>query len=438
MRGFDGVAALNIAVVGSGISGLSAAWLLSKRHKVTVFEQDSRVGGHSNTAVMELPGGPVPVDTGFIVYNPPAYPNLVALFGHLGVPDEASDMSLAVSLDGGTYEYSGAGLGGFLGQPANAFKPDHWRMAAGIARFFREAKAGPARTDESLGQFLARRRYSKAFIDRHLLPMAGAIWSSHPQDMLAYPAEAFFRFFVNHGLLQFSGRPKWRTVAGGSREYVKRLAADGRFDVRLDTPVKSIARRNGRIDIAGEAFDHAVIAAHSDQALRMLADPSADERELLGAIPYAPNRAVLHRDPSFMPKRRRLWSSWNVTGSHGGRITLTYWMNRLQKLATDEQIFVTLNPPREPANIHGAYDYAHPAFSGRALAAQKRLWTLQGERNTWFCGAWFGAGFHEDGLQAGLAVAEQLGGVERPWKLPDPSGRIHVQMPDTRWKAAAE
>ena len=432
------MAVLNIAVIGSGIGGLSAAWLLSKRHRVTLFEKDGRIGGHSNTEAVSTPSGPVAVDTGFIVYNPPAYPNLVALFEHLRVPTQPSDMSLAVSLAGGAYEYSGAGLRGFLGQPANALKADHWRMAAGIARFFREAKAGLARPGESLGAFLERRRYSKAFIDRHLLPMAGAIWSSHPQHMLAYPADAFFRFFLNHGLLQFSGRPKWRTVTGGSREYVKRLVADGRFDVRLNAPIRSIARRNGRIDISGEAFDHVVIAAHSDQALGMLSDPSADERELLGAIPYTANRAVLHGDPSFMPKRRRLWSSWNVTGSHGDGITLTYWMNRLQNLPAGEQIFVTLNPPREPARIHGESAYAHPAYSVRAMEAQKRLWTLQGERNTWFCGAWFGAGFHEDGLQAGLAVAEQLGGLARPWKLAEPSGRIHVMTPDTRWKAAAE
>jgi uncharacterized protein len=432
------VAVLNIAVVGSGISGLSAAWLLSKHHRVTLFEKDGRLGGHSNTAVVNTARGDLPVDTGFIVYNPPAYPNLVALFDHLRVPTQLSDMSLAVSLGGGAYEYSGAGLPGFLGQAANALKPDHWRMAAGIARFFREAKAGLAHAGESLGEFLVRQSYSRAFIDRHLLPMAGAIWSSRPQDMLGYPADAFFQFFLNHGLLQFSGRPKWRTVAGGSREYVKRLTEDGKFNVRLNSPVRSIVRRNGRVDVDGEAFDHAVIAAHSDQALGVLADPSADERELLGAIPYTANRAVLHGDPSFMPKRRRLWSSWNVTGSHGSGITLTYWMNRLQNLGADEQIFVTLNPPREPAQIHGEYAYSHPAFSVRAMEAQKRLWPLQGARNTWFAGAWFGAGFHEDGLQAGLAVAEQLGGAARPWKLAEPSGRIHVMTPDTRWKAAAE
>ena len=428
---------LNIAVIGAGISGLSAAWLLSQKHRVTLYEKDSRPGGHANTFDINVPEGLLAVDTGFIVYNPPAYPNLVQLFDHLGVATHPSDMSLAISHNGGTYEYSGGGLAGFFGQPANVFKPSHWSIAIDMARFFREAKTELAENGESLGEFLSRRHYSAGFIEHHLLPMAGAIWSSHPNDMLSYPAAAFFRFFLNHGLLQFTNRPQWRTVSGGSRHYIEKLLAKSDISVRLSSQVSFVSRRNGRPSVGPQPYDHVVIATHADQALALLADPTSAERKLLGAVPYTQNRAVLHRDASFMPRRRRLWSSWNVTGSKGGKITLTYWMNRLQNLKTSSDVFVTLNPEREPSHIDAEFNYAHPRFSASTIAAQRELWSLQGKHNTWFCGAWFGAGFHEDGLQAGLAVAEQLGGQLRPWQLSDPSSRIYTHKPDFELQAAA-
>lgn len=427
---------LKIAVVGSGISGLSAAWLLSQRHDVHLFESETRIGGHANTVQCRVPEGDVSVDTGFIVYNELAYPNLVNLFSYLDVPTADSNMGFAVSLDDGHTEYAGRGLRQIFGSPRNVFDADHWRMLSGIAKFFRTAlpKVETMQDDVSLGEFLAAEDYSEAFIDRHLLPMAAAIWSSAPQQMLHYPARSFLRFFHNHGLLKFRGRPKWRTVVGGSREYVQRLVADSRMEVAAGWPVRKVFRtQSGAIvelrDGSRHAFDHVVIATHADQALALLSSPTDDERDLLSAFSYSMNHAVLHRDARLMPRRRRLWSSWNYVGAADARqCSVTYWMNALQPLATATDLFVTLNPAIEPdpSVVAARFDYAHPILDSRALNAQRRLWDLQGRQNTWYCGAHFGAGFHEDGLQAGLAVAEALGGVSRPWHVANPSGRIHV------------
>ena len=437
-------APLDVAVIGTGIAGMAAAWLLSKRHRVTVYEQAGRVGGHCHTVSVASSEGPVGVDTGFIVYNERTYPNLTALFRHLGVMTQPSHMSFAVSLDGGALEYSGSGANGFFGQRRNLVSPGHWRMLRDILRFYREAPAlidckGDFDTSVSLGGYLAAHGYSRAFSDNHLLPMAAAIWSTPIERVRDHPAAEFIRFCANHGLLTMRNRPQWRTVVGGSREYVRQLTASYAARIRADDPVVAIKRSDDEVFVtdrsgAVERFNHVVIATHADQAFGLLDDPSAAETELLGAIRYENNIAVLHRDTTLMPKRRAVWSSWNYLGHRGAaipaRLSVTYWLNRLHSLPETEPVFVTLNPstpPRADRSL-GTYSYDHPVIDGAAARAQRRLWTLQGQRNTWFCGAYFGAGFHEDGLQAGLAVAEALGGVRRPWQVAGESHRIHREV----------
>lgn len=432
-------ATLDIAVVGSGISGLAAAWLLGTRHRVTLYEQADRVGGHSNTISVPLAGGDVPVDTGFIVFNEPAYPNLTALFARLGVATDATDMTFSVSLDSGRLEYAGGTIAGLLAQPSNLAKPRFWMMVRDIVRFYREAPAliaAGGAADTTLGQMLDAGRFSRAFREDHILPMAGAIWSAPAEAMLDYPAAAFVRFFENHGLLKLTDRPLWRTVAGGSQRYVRQMLADFSGAVRLGTPVKRLDRtRDGvNVHVDGEAarsFDHVVVATHADQALRMLGDADGTERRLLGAFRYVRNRAVLHSDPALMPRRRAAWASWNYLSTQRdsepqAELSVSYWMNRLQRLDTEQALIVTLNPAVEPdlRLVHREDLYDHPLFDVAANQAQSELWSLQGRRRTWFCGAHFGAGFHEDGLQAGLAVAEQLGRVRRPWRVENQSGRL--------------
>jgi predicted NAD/FAD-binding protein len=429
---------------------MSAAWLLSKSHTVTVYEQDRRIGGHTNTVEVPDLNGPIPVDTGFIVYNEANYPNLVALFEHLGVPSKPSEMSFAASVDDGALEYSGSGLAGLFAQKSNFVRPRFWRMLGDVWRFYREGPAimgRPGGDDESLGDYLHREGYSHAFVYDHLLPMAAAIWSTAAHDMRDHPASAFIRFCTNHGLMKVANRPQWRTVDGGSREYARRLTASYAANIRTGVGVRSI-RRSGRGAIVEDqsgrtsTFDHVVIAAHADQALAMLSDPSADERNLLGAFGYTRNTAVLHQDPTLMPQRRKVWSSWNYLSRSGedgaSRVCVTYWMNRLQGLVSTEPLLVTLNPNRDPdpRKILRTFEYEHPSFDVGAMNAQRRLWNLQGARNTWFCGSYFGAGFHEDALQAGLAVAETLGGLPRPWTVIVQSDRIHVPVP-TRLETAA-
>jgi predicted NAD/FAD-binding protein len=429
-----------VAVVGSGVSGLSAAWLLSKTRNVTLYESADRLGGHAHTATVSLGGRDIAVDTGFIVYNDTNYPNLVALFDHLNVPTLNSDMSFAASMDGGGFEYSGTSLKGLLGQKRNALRPRFWKMLRDVLKFYRQAPAlldRPGTQHLTLGDYLRQERYSAAFINDHLMPMGAAIWSMTARDMQDYPLHAFLRFFVNHGLLRLSDRPQWRTVDGGSREYVRRIAADFDGAIRLNALVSSIRRTASGVtvtDACGNAdiFDDVVIATHADQALAMLTDADEQERHVLGAFGYTENRAVLHSDPALMPGCRSVWSSWNyMSERHGEKeqaLCVSYWMNQLQKIDTPQDLFVTLNPHRQPRPdlVHGIYDYTHPRFDSRAMAAQARLWQLQGTNHTWFCGAYFGSGFHEDGLQSGLAVAEALGDIRRPWTVENESGRINL------------
>ena len=433
---------LRIAVVGSGISALSCAWLLSQRHEVVVYEKCDRLGGHTNTVDVRGPNGAVPVDTGFIVFNDATYPNLVALFHHLGLRSRATDMSFAVSLDEGRFEYAAPAL---FAQRRNAFRPRFWNMLGEILRFYREAPAklaGLADPELTLGDFLRREGFSEAFRDDHLLPMAAAIWSSPAHTLLDYPAHSFIRFCGNHGLLKLSGRPIWRTVEGGARAYVARMAQDLGDGVRLSREAARVRRTPGQVEVLDnhgrtERFDHVVIGAHADQALAMLAEPTERERSLLGAFRYSRNLTVLHSDAGLMPRRRRAWAAWNYIGADDG-LCVSYWMNRLQGLPGPD-LFVTLNPPRppRPETLLRTEIYEHPIFDPAAVRAQKALWSLQGRGGVWFCGAHFGAGFHEDGLQSGLAVAEQLGGVRRPWTVDDENGRIHVAPPAPRRERAA-
>jgi predicted NAD/FAD-binding protein len=430
-------APMEIAVIGTGIAGMSAAWLLSDAHRVTVYEQADRLGGHSNTVEVAGSDGPSAVDTGFIVYNEPAYPNLTALFRHLDVATAPSEMSFAVSLRDGALEYSGADLRGLFAQRRNLVRPRFWRMLRDLLRFYREAPRELATLEDhalSLRAWLAMRGYGRAFVDDHLLPMAASIWSTPVGSVGDQPAVGFIRFCQNHGLLQTKDRPIWRRVVGGSRSYVARLTAPYAQSVRLGVGVQSLRRSSHGVtvtDTLGQQtrFDQVVVATHPDQALAMLEDPSDAEAALLGTFRYRLNPAVLHTDASLMPRRHAVWSSWNYLGDTASDgPSVTYWMNRLQGVRTAQPLFVSLNPPRppDPACVLRREIYAHPQLDMAAAAAQRRLWSLQGVHRTWFCGAWFGAGFHEDGLQAGLAVAEQLGGVKRPWRVVDESGRIHL------------
>lgn len=436
----------SVAVVGSGISGLSAAWLLSKQHDVTLFEKDDRFGGHSNTVTVKTEDGMIPVDTGFIVFNPVNYPNLTALFEHIGVDAPATDMSFAVSAEDGKVEYNGNGLSGIFPGLGNLFNPRIWRMLKDILRFYKESESwhGVISEEMTLGELLKKYRYSDDFRDLHLIPMGAAIWSTPADQMLDYPALAFLRFCKNHGLLQVDDRPQWHTVRGGSREYVSKLIGQIQPATFCNRGARQVIRPSGKpgetdkvivVDSRGEhrEFDDVVLACHANEALQMLDQPTEQEQHLLGAFGYQRNRAILHSDTRLMPKNRKLWSSWNYLRGRSGEdhnsqtLAVSYWMNKLQPLQTEQPLIVTLNPPEEPAEgtIHCSFLYDHPVFDKNALAAQQELYKLQGRNHTWFCGAYFGFGFHEDGLQSGLAVAEALGGVRRPWQVEEESGRIH-------------
>jgi len=423
-----GAAPLEIAVVGSGGAGLAAAWALAQRHRVTLFEAAPRPGGHANTVTLDDGGKPLAIDTGFIVYNEVNYPNLVRWLDTLRVATKASNMSFAFSLDGGRYEYAGS-LTGLFAQRGNLLNPGHWYLVREILRFFREAQAQAQDADAaegSLADFLDRRGFGQAFRERHLLPMAAAIWSSSPGDILSFPLKTFLTFFRNHGLLRVKGRPQWRTVAGGSQRYVEAVTRSlGSDRVRLGTAVAGLERGTAghRLLLADgsvQSADQVVLACHGDEALTILGENATSaERRILSAFRYSTNRAILHRDAALMPRRRAAWSSWNYLAersSRNGAAAVTYWMNALQNLETERDYFVSLNPAVEPsaALTLGTFSYSHPLFDEAAVAAQDSLPEIQGKCGTWFCGSYCGYGFHEDAVQAGFGVAKALG-APPPW-----------------------
>ncbi|MET4695669.1 NAD(P)/FAD-dependent oxidoreductase [Endozoicomonas lisbonensis] len=430
---------LNIAVIGSGISGLSAAWLLSKQHNVTLFEKDDRFGGHSHTVAVDDDQQSVPVDTGFIVFNEATYPNLTAFFEHLDVDVINTDMSFAVSMtrpgNKNNIEYSGSDLNGLFARRINALNPGFWRMLVDILRFYRASREWRATLPASttLRELLSRHTYGKKFVKEHLIPMGAAIWSTPADKILDYPALAFLRFCENHGLLQVTNRPQWKTVKGGSREYVRKVISQLGRNTLQNCCISKVKRYPDKVIISNRQgtewqFDHVVMACHADTNLQLLSEPDELEQLLLGAFTFQRNTAVLHSDARFMPQNKRAWACWNYlgteTGCHQGP-SVTYWMNRLQHL-DGKDLFVTLNPgfDIDRSLIHGSYLYDHPVFTRAAIEAQQRLWELQGRQRTWFCGAWFGYGFHEDGLQSGLAVAEALGGLKRPWSVAGENHRL--------------
>lgn len=440
---FKGAAARpRVAVIGSGISGLAAAWRLSSTHEVSLFEKNARIGGHSHTVEVDCEDGRYPVDTGFIVYNEANYPNLTGLFAELEVPTIDSDMSFAASLNDGQFEYSGSGLSGLFAQKRNILRPRMWQMISDLLRLYREGP-GDAQAmasqdgDMSLDDYLLTKGYSGAFREDHILPMCAAIWSSPVETIAQFPARSFLTFFENHGLMRLKDRPSWRTVEGGSREYVKRIlrALPGR--VVTNAGIRFVRRGADGVQIQfedgrTEQFDSVVFACHSEEALALLETPTMDEQELLGAISYQENTVYLHRDTSFMPKRQSVWSSWNYISQDGSpttspRVSLTYWMNKLQQIKSKTPILVTLNPttPPDASKTYRHLSYTHPVFDRKATLAQRSLWKLQGAQNTWFCGAYWGFGFHEDGVQSGLAVAEAMGAPERPWAAGARMDRLH-------------
>lgn len=410
---------MRIAVVGSGISGLSATWLLARQHDVVLFEANDYLGGHTDTHSVEVEGQALRVDTGFIVHNRQNYPLLSRLFDELGVARQPTTMSFSVQDAQTGLEYNATSLDALFCQRRNLVSPRFWGMLRDIRRFYHAAPAlldlpGPGPT---LGEYLESGQYGEAFRNQHLLPMASALWSSPASEIIDFPAKYLVRFMENHHMLQLSGRPTWEVLRGGSRSYVEAMQAKWRVDVRLRTPVRRIVRDAQGVTLyssdGDERFDHTVLACHSDQALALLADPSAAERHILGTITYQSNDTVLHTDASLLPRRHKAWAAWNahIPTDPADACTVSYCMNLLQGLDVQTPLVVTLNRSRDidPARILVRRTYRHPVYTHAGVAAQSRRWEIQGSQRTWFAGAYWGWGFHEDGMRSGVEVAHALG-----------------------------
>lgn len=420
---------MRIAIIGSGIAGLTAARRLCMEHEVTVFEANDYVGGHTNTIDVDLEGRRWAVDTGFIVFNDRTYPNFIALMNEIGVASRPSDMGFGVCCERTGLEYCGSTVGQMFAQRRNVVSPAFWGMLLAILRFNRQAPLLLESRDDALelGDYLAREGYSGGFVEHYIVPMGAAIWSTNPQTMLKFPARNFVEFFANHGLLSINDRPQWRVIAGGSRSYVAPLTAPFADRIRLNSPVARVYRNSQAVELvlrdgARARFDAVVFACHSDQALAMLAAPTDAEREILGAIPYQPNLAVLHTDERHLPGNRRAWAAWNyrIPAGHEAAVSVTYNMNILQGLDARAQFLVTLNPATEidPAKVIRSIAYQHPVFTPGGLIAQRRHDELMGHNRSFFCGAWWGYGFHEDGVKSGLEAAAAALAWSRNAQLP--------------------
>ena len=409
---------MRVAIIGAGVSGLVCAHRLHSEHDVVLFEASDRAGGHANTVRVETEAGAYDLDTGFIVFNDRNYPNFERLLDELDVETQASLMSFGVS-DGSDFEYNGASPNGLFASRGQMVRPSFHRMIADLVRFNRDARELLAsEKDPSLREWLAVGGYSRAFVERLIVPQAAAVWSADPAQMWSFSARFLVEFFDNHGMLGFRERPRWRTITGGSRRYVEALTRPWRDRLRLWTPVTEITRHPDHVTVSSresepERFDAVVIATHSDQALALLADPSERERELLGAIPYQSNEAVLHTDRSLLPRRRRAWASWNyhLDAGAAGRCTVTYHMNRLQSLRADREFCITLNRSAaiDPERIIRTIQYAHPVYTPAGVAVQSRYHEISGRNRTHYCGAYWGWGFHEDGVKSALRVVREIG-----------------------------
>jgi len=395
-----------------------AAYRLCRDHEVTVYESGAYIGGHTNTVDVEYEGKSYAVDTGFIVYNDWTYPRFIEILSELGVNWQPSTMSFSVRCEKTGLEYNGTNLNALFAQRRNFVRPAFLRMIKDILRFNRRApELLRGNGTESLGEYLRRESYSRYFVEHYIIPMGAAIWSSRPIDMLHFPARFFVEFFANHGFLSVNARPTWRVIRGGSREYVKRLTAPYASRIHLNSPVASLQRQRHQVALrlrngSVEHFDDVVLACHSDQALKLLSDPSPEECAILGAIPYQANEALLHTDARLMPKRSLAWAAWNyhLPIEQYERVTVTYNMNILQSIAAPAQFLLTLNRGADvdPARVIGRYVYDHPVYTSQAVAAQARRHEINGVRHTYYCGAYWGYGFHEDGVKSALVAVEEL------------------------------
>lgn len=418
-----------VAVIGAGISGLTSAWLLSTKYKVSLYERNDWHGGHAHTVDASDPGADQTqsIDTGFVVYNEKNYPNLIALFDYLGVPTQPTDMSFAVSLNQGELEYSGSGFNGLFAQRRNLISPSHWRLLLDIVAFNKDAKTfleQPTQTPLTLGEFLTEHQHSRNLQQHYLLPMGAAIWSCPVETMLNFPAHSFLKFCDNHGLLDLKNRPKWRTVTGGSKQYVNKILKEIEGNVEFYQAANSVTRDAKQVVIESAekqaSYDAVVFACHADEALSLLEQPSQNEQEILGCFKYEENETWLHTDERLMPESKRVWSCWNYLANWSEQNTpvmsATYWANRLHRLQCDTNFFISLNPPVAPEadKVIARFNYSHPIFDQQAVAAQQQLNQVQGENMAWFCGSYAGYGFHEDGLTSAINTCGLLD-VRPPW-----------------------
>ncbi len=417
-----------VAVIGAGISGLTSAWLLSTKYKVSLYERNDWHGGHAHTVDAQETESDRshPIDTGFVVYNEKNYPNLIALFNHFNVATQPTDMSFAVSLNQGELEYSGSGFNGLFAQRRNLLNPGHWRLLLDIVAFNKDAKAflKQPETSLSLGEYLTQHQHSTKLQQHYLLPMGAAIWSCPVETMLNFPAYSFLKFCDNHGLLDLKNRPKWRTVSGGSKHYVSKILGEIQGTVELLQQADSVKRDANQVLInsAGkeQSYDAVVFACHADEALTLLQQPTQAEQEILGCFKYEENETWLHTDERLMPESKRVWSCWNYLANWSKQNTpvmsATYWANRLHRLQCDTNFFISLNPPVAPAmdKVIARYNYSHPIFDHKAVAAQQQLERIQGDKMAWFCGSYAKYGFHEDGLTSAINTCGMLD-VTPPW-----------------------